>query len=137
MPLGIMRPPVFKSAEIALTLASVLERGGKRDARQALAAGQLNALGAARETTRLDLLAEVARRYLDVVAAQTEADIAAVNVAQRDRTVAAATKRVQAGASPESARLTAEAAPGKSRARSCPRESRHRGRLPQLGHPLE
>jgi cobalt-zinc-cadmium efflux system outer membrane protein len=107
--LGTHETTGFKNAEIALTLASVLERGGKRDARQALSAGQLDALGAARETKRLDLLAEVARRYLDVVAAQTEATIAATDVAQRERTVAAATKRVQAGASPESARLTAEA----------------------------
>jgi cobalt-zinc-cadmium efflux system outer membrane protein len=107
--LGTNETTGFKNAEIALTLASVLERGGKREARQALAAGQLDALGTARESTRLDLLAEVARRYLDVVAAQAEANIAAIDVAQRDRTVAAATKRVQAGASPESARLTAEA----------------------------
>lgn len=107
--LGTHETTGFKNAEIALTLASVLERGGKREARQALAAGQVDALGAARETTRLDLLAEVARRYLDVVAAQAETTIAAIDVAQRDRTVTAATKRVQAGASPESARLTAEA----------------------------
>jgi cobalt-zinc-cadmium efflux system outer membrane protein len=107
--LGTNETTGFKNAEIALTLASVLERGGKREARQALAAGQLDALGAAREAKRLDLLAEVARRYLDVVAAQAAATIAALDLAQRDRTVAAATKRVQAGASPESARLTAEA----------------------------
>jgi cobalt-zinc-cadmium efflux system outer membrane protein len=107
--LGTHETTGFNNAEIALTLASVLERGGKREARQALSAGQLDTLGAARETKRLDLLAEVARRYLDVVAAQTETTIAAIDVAQRERTVAAATKRVQAGASPESARLTAEA----------------------------
>jgi cobalt-zinc-cadmium efflux system outer membrane protein len=107
--LGTQETTGFKNAEIALTLASVLERGGKREARQALTAGQLDALGAARETKRLDLLAEVARRYLDVVAAQAEATIAALDIVQRERTVVAAAKRVQAGASPESARLTAEA----------------------------
>ena len=107
--LGTNEARGFKSAEIALTLASVLERGGKREARQALATGQLDALGNTRETKRLDLLAEVARRYLEVVGAQADAGIAAIDVAQRDRTVAAAAKRVQAGASPESARLTAEA----------------------------
>lgn len=99
----------FKNAQITLSLASVLERGGKREARQALAASRIDALGATREAKRLDLLAEVARRYLDVVAAQAEARIAAIDVEQRGRTVAAAAKRVQAGASPESARLTAEA----------------------------
>ncbi len=107
--LGTHETSGFKNAEIALTLASVLERGGKREARQALTASQLDALGAARDTKRLDLLAEVARRYLDVVAAQAETTIAELDIAQRERTVAAATKRVQAGASPVSAQLTAEA----------------------------
>jgi cobalt-zinc-cadmium efflux system outer membrane protein len=113
--LGTHETSGFKNAEIALTLASVLERGGKREARQALKSSQLDALGAAREAKRLDLLAEVARRYLEVVAAQAESSIAAIDVAQRDRTVAAATKRVLAGASPESARLTAEAMRAKAK----------------------
>jgi outer membrane efflux protein len=50
------------SAEITLSLASVLERGGKREARRAVAAIQLDAVELARETTSLDLTAEVARR---------------------------------------------------------------------------
>jgi cobalt-zinc-cadmium efflux system outer membrane protein len=98
------------SAEITLSLASVLERGGKREARQAFAATQLDAMSMAREATRLDLMAEVARRYLDVVRAQAQEHLRAEDVAQRVRTVAAAARRVQAGASPESTRLTAEAA---------------------------
>ena len=98
------------SAEITLSLASVLERGGKREARQALATSQLDAMAMAREATRLDLIAEVARRYLDVVRAQAQARIRAEDVEQREHTVAAAAQRVKAGASPESTRLTAEAA---------------------------
>lgn len=107
--LGTNEATGFRSAEIALTLASVLERGGKREARQALASVQLDALANSREAKRLDLLAEVARRYLEVVTAQARADIAATDLAQRERTVDAATKRVRAGASPESVLLTAEA----------------------------
>lgn len=98
------------SAEITLSLASVLERGGKREARRAVAATQLDAIQLARETTRLDLTAEVARRYLDVIRAQAQANLKAEEVAQRARTVTAAAHRVQAGASPESTKLTAEAA---------------------------
>jgi cobalt-zinc-cadmium efflux system outer membrane protein len=98
------------SAEITLSLASVLERGGKREARQAVAAIQLDAVELARETTSLDLTAEVARRFLDVIRAQAQANLKAEEVAQRALTVAAATHRVQAGASPESTKLTAEAA---------------------------
>lgn len=99
----------LNSAEFTLSLASVLERGGKREARRALAASRIDALGLQRSAKELDLLAEVARRYLDVLAAQELQKIAALDLAQRERTVAAATRRVQAGASPESVRLTAEA----------------------------
>lgn len=97
------------SAELTLTLASVLERGGKRDARRALAQSQLDAVAMTRESARLDLLADVARRYLAVVAAQRQGELAQADVEQRTRTVAAARQRLAAGASPESVVLTAEA----------------------------
>jgi len=100
----------FDSAEISLTLASVLERGGKLDARRALVQSRIDALALQRETKRLDLLAEVARRYLAISAAQHQRGIAELDVAQRQRTVAAAQRRLNAGASPESVVLTAQAA---------------------------
>lgn len=98
-----------RGAELTVSLASVLERGGKRAARVALAQSRIDALASSREAKRLDLLAEVARRYLDVLAAQSLARIGALDQAQRERTVAAATRRVQAGASPLSVQLAAEA----------------------------
>jgi cobalt-zinc-cadmium efflux system outer membrane protein len=101
--------------QFSLALASVLERGGKREARQALAASRIDALANVREAKRLDLLAEVARRYLDVVAAQAQEKIAAADQAQRERSVVAATHRVQAGASPESVKLMAEAMVARAR----------------------
>lgn len=100
----------FKEAELSLSLASVLERGGKLDARRVLAQTRIDALAMERETRRLDLLAEVARRYLAVIAAQRHAQIAQADIDQRQRTVAAARQRLRAGASPESVVLTAEAA---------------------------
>ena len=103
-----------KATETTLTLASVLERGGKRDARRAIATVQQGALSLARETKRLDLMAEVARRYVDVARAQAEALLSEDDIAQRKRTVEEATRRFQAGAAPESSRLTAEA--GEARA---------------------
>jgi outer membrane protein, heavy metal efflux system len=99
----------LQSAEFALTLASVLERGGKLDARRTLAQGRIDALAVERETRRLDLLAEVARRYLAIVAAEHQRDIADLDITQRKRTVAGARQRLQAGASPESVMLTAQA----------------------------
>jgi len=100
----------FRQAEISLTLASVLERGGKLDARRTLAQTRIDSLALQRETRRLDLLAEVARRYLAINAAQEQHRIADLDVAQRRRTVAGANQRLAASASPESVVLTAQAA---------------------------
>jgi cobalt-zinc-cadmium efflux system outer membrane protein len=99
----------LKSAEFSLTLASVLERGGKLDARRTLAQSRFDQLAVERETRRLDLMAEVARRYLAMSATEHEREIAAADIEQRQRTLAAARARLQAGASPESVALTAEA----------------------------
>jgi cobalt-zinc-cadmium efflux system outer membrane protein len=100
----------LEGAELTLTLASVLERGGKLDARRALAQSRIDALAVEREMRRLDLLAEVARRYLAVATARRHGEIARRDIAQRQRTVAGARHRLQAGASPESVVLTAQAA---------------------------
>lgn len=97
-------------SELTLSLAGVLERGGKLDARRTLANARIDALAVERETRRLDLLADTARRYLAVVAAQRAQALAATDAAQRRRAVAAARQRLQAGASPESVLLTAQAA---------------------------
>lgn len=99
-----------QGSELTLTLASVLERGGKLDARRALAQSRVDALAVERETRRLDLLADVARRYLAAVAAERFRMIAEQDIAQRRRTLAAARQRFAAGASPESVVFTAQAA---------------------------
>lgn len=108
--LGTDEASGLSGAELTLTLASVLERGGKLDARRALVQSRLDSLAVQREAKRLDLLAEVARRYLAVVSAQKQREIADLDIGQRRRTVAGARHRLQAGASPESVVLTAEAA---------------------------
>lgn len=99
----------LNGAELTLSLASVFERGGKLDARRTLANGRIDALAVDRETRRLDLLAETARRYLAVVAARRQRSIAELDIAQRKRAVSGARQRVQAGASPESVLLSAQA----------------------------
>lgn len=122
-------------AEITLSLASVLERGGKLDARRTLAQSRIDALAIEREAQRLDLLAEVARRYLAVVGAQSEDELAQLDVDRRERTVAAARRRHEAGASPESVVLTAQAALARAeldRARSRQREAAARQHLAAL-----
>jgi cobalt-zinc-cadmium efflux system outer membrane protein len=108
--LGSGQARAFDQAELTVTLAGVLERGGKLDARRVLAQANIDALAPQREITRLDLLAEVARRYLDISVAAQQRAIALDDIGQRQRTVAAARQRLQAGASPESVLLTAQAA---------------------------
>ena len=76
------------SAELTLSLSSVLERGGKLDARRTLAQSRIDALAVQRETGRLDLLAETAQRYLAVVGADRQRGLAEMDVGQRQRTVA-------------------------------------------------
>jgi len=99
----------FDAAEVTVTLAGVLERGGKLDARRAVAQANLDGLAPQRETARLDLMAEVARRYLAVTDARQQLRIAETDIEQRRRAVAAARLRLQAGASPESVLMTAQA----------------------------
>jgi cobalt-zinc-cadmium efflux system outer membrane protein len=100
----------FDRAEATLSLASVFERGGKRQARIDVATAQLDALAMQQEQRRADLLAEVARRYLDLLSVQSLEAITELELAQRQKSVAAARQRVQAGATPESVLLAAEAA---------------------------
>ncbi|HYQ23255.1 TolC family protein [Stenotrophomonas sp.] len=100
----------FDATETTVTLAGVLERGGKLDARRAVAQANLDALAPQREITRLDLLAETARRYLAISAASAQYRIALDDIEQRRRAVAAARLRLQAGASPASTLMTAQAA---------------------------
>ena len=99
----------FDAAELTVTLAGVLERGGKLDARRVLAQANLDALAPQRETARLDQLAAVAQRYLAITEARARLAIAETDIDQRRRAVAAARLRLQAGASPESVLMTAQA----------------------------
>lgn len=100
----------IRRAEVSLSLSSVLERGGKREARQLLASARIDALALEREAWRLDLLAEVARRYLDLADAQARKAIAEEGIALRERTVQVARQRHRIGGAPESSALAAEAA---------------------------
>ncbi|WP_282243553.1 TolC family protein [Stenotrophomonas sp. PS02300] len=99
----------FDAAELTVSLAGVLERGGKLDARRVLAQANLDALAPQRETARLDLMAAVAQRYLAIAEARAQRAIADTDIDQRKRAVAAARLRLQAGASPESVLMTAQA----------------------------
>jgi cobalt-zinc-cadmium efflux system outer membrane protein len=106
-----------RSAELTLSLAGVLERGGKREARRALAAARIDALGVQRSATQLDLLAETTRRYLDLAALQAQRPLLEEDLAQRQRIARAARQRFAAGAAPEASALAAEAGIAQAEAR--------------------
>lgn len=100
----------FDAAETTVSLAGVLERGDKLDARRVLAQANIDALAPQREVVRLDLMAEVARRYLAITATTAQRRIAVDDIGQRTRAVNAARQRLQAGASPAATLMTAQAA---------------------------
>lgn len=100
----------LQGADLTLSLASVIERGGKRDSRRRVADERLRGIELLREAKRLDLLAEVARRYLDATAAMASVALMRDDLAQREQLVAAASARRKSGVETSSAPLAAEAA---------------------------
>jgi cobalt-zinc-cadmium efflux system outer membrane protein len=106
-----------ESAELTLSLAGVLERGGKREARRALASARLDALGVKRAAAQLDLLAETTRRYLDLASLQAQRPLFDEDLTQRKRIARAARQRSAAGAAPEASALAAEAEVARAEAR--------------------
>ncbi|MEP0354406.1 TolC family protein [Paraglaciecola sp.] len=105
----------IKDTELTLTLSSVIELGNKLSSRKAFASAQSQAAEVRKQVRTLDILAEVTRRYIDVLAQQ------ALIKAQKDAeslaryTYQAVTKRVEAGASPAFEQQRAEAALARAR----------------------
>jgi cobalt-zinc-cadmium efflux system outer membrane protein len=100
----------LRGADLTLSIASVLERGDKRSSRIEMAEIERDALALLRTGRQLDLLAEVARRYLDVVAADAEATLATEDARRRGEMVRAAQRRIDAGGLATSVSISAEAA---------------------------
>ncbi|MCX2982689.1 TolC family protein [Halieaceae bacterium IMCC14734] len=96
-------------AEFTLALSSVIELGGKRDARVAAVHSQRKLFDGERQALALDLMGEVTRRYVDVVAAQARLDLAANARTLATEVVESVERRTQAGAAPEAELLRARA----------------------------
>lgn len=67
---------VFRQAEVTATYSQPIERGGKRDARVALAERDVGVAQASARVTRLELAAMVERAFLDVLIADEMVKIA-------------------------------------------------------------
>ncbi|MFA0812143.1 TolC family protein [Microbulbifer epialgicus] len=96
--------------ELAVTLSSVIELGDKRRARVDVVNAQRDLLIANEQAKALDLLADVIRRYVQVLAAQELVVLAEEKVSLAKESLSAVSARVSAAASSESERLHAEAA---------------------------
>lgn len=91
-----------QAAETTLRLGRVIELGGKRDARRAVGAIDIERSRNALEQTRLELATEAARRFVEVLADQARTDVAAQDFALASELTATVQRWVQAGRSPES-----------------------------------
>lgn len=94
----------------ALTLSQVIEIGGKRALRTEVATSDRDVVGIERQAQQLDVLAEVTRRFISVVAAQERLELARSTRELAQRTLTAITARVQAARSPEAERSRADIA---------------------------
>jgi cobalt-zinc-cadmium efflux system outer membrane protein len=99
-----------KGLETTLMLSQVVELGGKRALRTGVAESDLGLTQVERRAQQLDVLAEVTRRFISVVAAQERVVLAnsAKDISQR--TLDAVSTRVQAARSPEAERSRARIA---------------------------
>jgi cobalt-zinc-cadmium efflux system outer membrane protein len=113
--LGTAEVSGIKDSELTFTLSSVIELGSKLSLRKAFANTQSAVVEAQKQVRTLDVLAEVTRRYIDVLAQQAliDAQIDAETLARY--TYQAVTKRVDAGASPAFEQRRAEAALARAR----------------------
>lgn len=84
-----------------LTLSQVLEMGGKRARRVEVAQSDRSLLGVEQQARELDVLAEVTRRFIEVVADQEQITFSKGALELAERTEKAIAARVQAARTPQ------------------------------------
>lgn len=94
----------FDSLETTLSLGRVLELGDKPALRGEVARHEAGLLRHDLDAQRLDLLAEAARRYLDIAKVQAQRKLAQDRVELLQRTLQAINERIRVGKSPTAQR---------------------------------
>jgi cobalt-zinc-cadmium efflux system outer membrane protein len=89
-----------EALEATLSLGQVVELGGKRGLRRSVAEADSDLVAIELRAQQLDVLADVTRRYIDVVAAQERERFASENTGLAQQTLDAITARVKAARSP-------------------------------------
>jgi cobalt-zinc-cadmium efflux system outer membrane protein len=97
------------SAELTLSLSSVIELGDKRDSRVAVADSRYALTQAEREAKSLDLLGRVTQGFIASLALQEKLEVAKQATQLAEQSYQLVKNRVQRGAAPEAERLRAEA----------------------------
>ncbi len=87
--------------QTTLRLSSVLELGGRRDARIAFAESETDVAALEQRAQRLDVLADVAARFTDVAAMQEVLSIVEEAARLAAQTVAQVRERIRIGAAPD------------------------------------
>ncbi|MFT4927134.1 MAG: cobalt-zinc-cadmium efflux system outer membrane protein, partial [Phenylobacterium sp.] len=103
------------NAQLTVSLSSIVEMGGKRDARVDVVNGRRSRLEAQQEIEGLNLLGEVTRRYILVLSVQERLALATYASELAEETLEEAQKRVKAGIAPEAEIKRAMAAIGNAR----------------------
>lgn len=99
----------LNSAELTLALSSVIELGGKREARLGVVSERQQQLAVEQRIIELDLLAEVTRRFIDVAAAEKQLDLWRKTLGLTTETTRSIKRRVNAGSLPEAELARAQA----------------------------
>lgn len=86
--------------ETTLSLSQVIELGGKRDLRRSVAEADSDLIAIEQRARQLDVLAEVTRRFIEVVTAQERVRFAQEAVQLARQTLEAITQRVEAARAP-------------------------------------
>lgn len=95
--LGTNRLSTFDDTELTLSLGTVLERGDKRARRIDVAERERDLIVVNQDAERLDLLAEVARRFIAVLEAQESARVAGASTGLARRVKDVVKLRLNAG----------------------------------------
>lgn len=88
----------FEQSEVLVSLSSVIELGGKKDARKQFARSQFERLNEKRRLKSLNLIAELTGLYIDILATQKRIELADESVSLSKDIYAAVKRKAQAGA---------------------------------------
>lgn len=99
----------IEGAELTLALSSVIELGGKRDARLNLVTTRQEALATQQRIVELDLLAEVTERFIEAAATEQEVTLLQSALDLATETAQAIKRRVEMGNTPEAELARAQA----------------------------